>query len=163
MENPMVESRSPSDFWGKRWNVLVHDLLKRGVFLPVRKHHSKYAAVMSTFVASGLFHEWMSMSMFPNWGYCSADIDDGDGMTPSECYGPPWGFSLMFFLWQAGLIALEFQIGHWKIFSCIPGPLQTPLLICSGAIVGHWFLIPYVDSNYFEHASLTFFLLKKRL
>jgi hypothetical protein len=28
MENPMLESTSPSEFWGKRWNKVVHGVLK---------------------------------------------------------------------------------------------------------------------------------------
>ena len=33
MLNPIFESSSPSDFWGRRWNLVVHGLLKRYVFL----------------------------------------------------------------------------------------------------------------------------------
>ena len=29
MLNPIFESASPSDFWGRRWNLVVHGLLKR--------------------------------------------------------------------------------------------------------------------------------------
>lgn len=28
MENPVLESVSPSEFWGKRWNKLIHGVLK---------------------------------------------------------------------------------------------------------------------------------------
>lgn len=28
MENPILESTSPSEFWGKRWNKVVHGVLK---------------------------------------------------------------------------------------------------------------------------------------
>jgi hypothetical protein len=28
MENPLLESTSPSEFWGERWNKLVHGVLK---------------------------------------------------------------------------------------------------------------------------------------
>jgi hypothetical protein len=28
MENPILESTSPSEFWGKRWNKLVQGVLK---------------------------------------------------------------------------------------------------------------------------------------
>jgi hypothetical protein len=61
--NPLFESTSPSEFWGKRWNVMVHSLLKRGVFKPVMKVcSSKFVASFAAFVASGLFHEWLLMS-----------------------------------------------------------------------------------------------------
>jgi hypothetical protein len=32
MKNPLFSSTSPSDFWGGRWNLIVHGLLKRGRF-----------------------------------------------------------------------------------------------------------------------------------
>jgi len=28
MEDPMLESTSPSEFWGERWNKLIHGVLK---------------------------------------------------------------------------------------------------------------------------------------
>merc|ERR1712232_108176 len=29
--NPLWESKSPTDFWNHRWNLMVHNILKRGV------------------------------------------------------------------------------------------------------------------------------------
>jgi len=59
MKNPMFESRSPSDFWSRRWNLLIHRVLKGGVYKPVRKHGSIALACVAVFVASGLFHEFL--------------------------------------------------------------------------------------------------------
>ena len=28
MNNPLLATTSPSDFWGKRWNLLIHGVLK---------------------------------------------------------------------------------------------------------------------------------------
>lgn len=36
VNNPMFGSISPSDFWGNRWNKLIHRGLKQGVYKPVR-------------------------------------------------------------------------------------------------------------------------------
>ena len=36
MQNPVFASESPSDFWGRRWNHVVHQCLKNGVYKPVR-------------------------------------------------------------------------------------------------------------------------------
>jgi hypothetical protein len=35
MDSPLFKSSSPSDFWGRRWNLVVHDLFKvRRTFVP---------------------------------------------------------------------------------------------------------------------------------
>jgi len=40
MHNPLFESTSPSDFWGRRWNMTAHKMLKvRGLFFPSVKIH----------------------------------------------------------------------------------------------------------------------------
>lgn len=58
-QNPLVMSTSPLDFWGRRWNRLVHGLFKRTVFLPlVRGGVPKAVASLGAFVMSGLFHEY---------------------------------------------------------------------------------------------------------
>ena len=31
--NPIFQSKSPSDFWSKRWNILVHGVLKVSLFI----------------------------------------------------------------------------------------------------------------------------------
>ena len=59
MLNPLFKSQSPLDFWSKRWNLLVHRVLKGGVYKPVRKHSSAIMAILASFIASGLFHEWL--------------------------------------------------------------------------------------------------------
>ena len=30
--NPIFKSKSPSDFWSKRWNLLIHGLLKVSLY-----------------------------------------------------------------------------------------------------------------------------------
>jgi Membrane bound O-acyl transferase family len=60
MENPLMQSQSLTELWSKKWNKLVEGVLKRGVYLPLRKSgYSKNLAALSTFLASGLFHEWL--------------------------------------------------------------------------------------------------------
>jgi hypothetical protein len=72
MLNPIFESSSPSDFWGRRWNLVVHGILKRGVYKPVRSKHSRRVASIATFIASGLFHEWLlSGELFESFEYHS--------------------------------------------------------------------------------------------
>jgi hypothetical protein len=142
MDNPLLESKSPSDFWGRRWNLLIHRGLKNGVYKPVRQQGGgKPLAVLATFVASGLFHEWLLPSVF-------FDYPNQHGMT------------LLFFSWQAGLVAIEALIGHWTIFNrlskTLPGIVRTSLVVIAGIPLGHWFVESYVSSNFFLQGQCTF-------
>jgi hypothetical protein len=142
MDNPMLESKSPSDFWGRRWNLLVHRGLKNGVYKPVRKHGGgKPIAVLATFVASGLFHEWLLPSVFFD-------------------YPNTHGTTTFFFAWQAMLVAMEALIGHWTVFQrlskSLPGAVRTFLVIIAGVPLGHWFIESYISSNFFLQGQVTF-------
>jgi hypothetical protein len=33
--NPLVLSSSPHDFWGRRWNMVVHGFIRRSCFVPL--------------------------------------------------------------------------------------------------------------------------------
>ena len=60
MENPLMQSKSLTELWSKKWNKLVEGVLKRGVYVPMRKLGlSKFPASLGTFLVSGLFHEWL--------------------------------------------------------------------------------------------------------
>lgn len=57
--SPLVFSSSPLDFWGRRWNRLIHGLFKRTVFKPlVQASVPKVLASLMAFFVSGLFHEY---------------------------------------------------------------------------------------------------------
>lgn len=57
--NPLLESRSLREFWGTRWNVPVHRLLQRTVYVPMREHgYTRPIAALGTFLVSGLLHEY---------------------------------------------------------------------------------------------------------
>ena len=56
-DNPLFQTKTPRDFWGRRWNLQVTTSFKRCVFLPLRKLGTPpTTAALTTFVASGLFH-----------------------------------------------------------------------------------------------------------
>lgn len=50
-------ARSPRDFWGRRWNLVVHDMVLRHVFLPLRGLRRPLWATLWVFVLSGVIHE----------------------------------------------------------------------------------------------------------
>ena len=50
-------SKTLAEFWSKRWNLVVRNLLSSGVFKPmIRLTGSHWLARMTTFVASGILH-----------------------------------------------------------------------------------------------------------
>ncbi|MCH9682081.1 MAG: membrane bound O-acyl transferase family-domain-containing protein [Deltaproteobacteria bacterium] len=51
-------ARSPRDFWGRRWNLVVHDLAFRHVFLPLGGLRKPLRSTIGVFVVSGLIHEY---------------------------------------------------------------------------------------------------------
>lgn len=58
-------STSLQDFWGRRWNLMVADVLRHTIYLPMKVFLSKYLgqqrvvvpSVMIVFLVSGLMHE----------------------------------------------------------------------------------------------------------
>mmetsp|Transcript_51007 Transcript_51007/g.75711 ORF Transcript_51007/g.75711 Transcript_51007/m.75711 type:complete len:294 (-) Transcript_51007:125-1006(-) len=157
MKNPLFESTSPSDFWGRKWNLLLHGVLKRGVFKPVLKYFPKYVAAVSTFLASGLFHEWILTGVF----YQSDDVMHVSGeCTSPSCYYPVHGKNISFFLWNAVIIVTELSIGHLYVFqwmkTSLPKSIVSLLVVSTALPVAHLFTGDYVKSNYFVHGQVGF-------
>jgi hypothetical protein len=57
--NSPLLARSPRDFWGKRWNLFVHTVALRHLFIPLRGLRRPALAAGVIFLASGLLHEYL--------------------------------------------------------------------------------------------------------
>ncbi|CAB9504739.1 long-chain-alcohol O-fatty-acyltransferase [Seminavis robusta] len=160
--DPVSKSVSFSEFWARRWNLSVHTTLKRGVFKPVRRFFPKYVALASTFLASGLFHEWIVWLTFAPVFESISDARNKDSCPNASCFQPTYGPAIVFFLFQAMLIALEFLVGsHLKGFTdAIPTPLATLLVVCIGGSMAHWFSDGYVHSSFFLDAQVAYIGIK---
>jgi len=55
-DNPLA-SRTPGEFWGRRWNTWVNHLLYRYIFVPMRGRHHPVRGTLAAFAFSGAFHE----------------------------------------------------------------------------------------------------------
>ena len=68
-------------------------------------------------------------------------------MVTNESYIPKYGYSTMFFLWNALFIAIENFTKDTKIISLasslIPQPLATALLVSCVLPIAHWFADDY--------------------
>ena len=140
----MFKSRSPSEFWGRRWNVLVHKGLKNGVYKPARKYtSSKIFGVIATFVVSGIIHEYVNFVMFND------DVD--------EAYRFTWK-QMMFFGWNGIIITFEYCIGHWTIFKWmsrnLPQIVLTAFVLCSALPLAHLFTGDWIRYGYFDAVYL---------
>ncbi|PIA32331.1 hypothetical protein AQUCO_04500141v1 [Aquilegia coerulea] len=71
-------STSLQDFWGKRWNLMVTNILRPTIYIPIRytctrmvgTKCAKLAGMMATFVVSGLMHELIYFyvgRVLPTW------------------------------------------------------------------------------------------------
>jgi len=155
-ENPLLESSSPSNFWGRRWNTLIHGLLKRAIYKPTRTFigQRKFVAVMATFLASGILHEFIWSVMFLTHG-CDDASDDEKHIS---CFKYLPGKSFAFFAWNGIIIIFEHMVGGWLIFQrmkrTLPLPLKTALVILTALPLGHLFTGDWIESGYFSHYAM---------
>lgn len=155
MTNPMGESQSMAEFWGKRWNKLIQTLLKRGIFKPLRSILPKYVAMAGCFVVSGFFHEWLMLIIFAP---LPEDIEN-ENCGQNQCYKLVWGSALLFFVWMGVLVAWEFMFLPRSYFK------KSTLFYkaCMGcvAMVGcPFFMAPYVHTTFFKDGFLGYFMVQ---
>ncbi|KAL5719738.1 hypothetical protein ACHQM5_012483 [Ranunculus cassubicifolius] len=129
-------STSLQDFWGKRWNLMVSDLLKSTIHVPTKsfctpifgKRFALHAAILATYTVSGLAHEVMHFYVGRRW--------------------PTWEVFWFFVIHGVGL-ALEIEGKKiasrkgWKLSPIISLPLTVGFVMVSGiwlcyAELIHW-------------------------
>mmetsp|Transcript_100121 Transcript_100121/g.188572 ORF Transcript_100121/g.188572 Transcript_100121/m.188572 type:complete len:424 (-) Transcript_100121:201-1472(-) len=122
---PLILSTSVKDFWGRRWNLLIHRLMHRSFFTPIAPIVGPQAGAIAAFLVSGVFHEYMWL--LTNWH--EADY------TP---FGPLKFFAVQFLLLTAESMLKRTWIG--KAFSSLPSPVLTILTTLAILPSGHFFL-----------------------
>mmetsp|Transcript_77310 Transcript_77310/g.202882 ORF Transcript_77310/g.202882 Transcript_77310/m.202882 type:complete len:448 (-) Transcript_77310:93-1436(-) len=130
MRAPLLLSTGIRDFWGRRWNLVIHRLMKRTFFTPFLRSSCgmRHVGGMLAFMMSGLFHEYMWLAV--NWFQ----------LCP-EHYVP--GQVLLFFLSQYLLCAAEAMLaptaaGRWAC--TLPTALRTVGVTLSILPLGPLFL-----------------------
>lgn len=147
VDHPMLLSSSPSDFWGRRWNRLVHGGLKNGIYKPIRAStNSRAIATVTTFLMSGLIHEYVWCVLFYQ------------NVHQQDVYQPPFGKSLLFFGWNGILLVLEYAvIGEtlWKrMTSFVPRAVVTLIVVLMALPVSHLFTGDLIVGGYFQTLEL---------
>lgn len=133
-DNPMTHSTSPSDFWGRRWNSLVHIVLKGAIYIPLRKNgFSKGIAALATFAGSGLLHEYV----------LTAIALKGAMPNDKNAHLPKYGNHLAFFAWNGVVLMLEGLFYKHaiiqKVKTTLPDVVITAMVIMTVLPIGHWF------------------------
>jgi len=155
MSDALFRSSSPSEFWGRRWNTLIHGVLKRAIYKPALRYLPKAFAATAAFLSSGLFHEFILSAIFYVPKYELGPSDQS-----KHYYVPTYGRNLVFFLINAFIIAAEHKFGGAPAFAWIKTNLPIPvvsLLVVSTALpFAHLFTADYILSDYFVHGKIGF-------
>ena len=135
--SPMTKSQSPSEFWGRQWNVAVHKGLKNGVYKPTRyMTNSNMMGILAAFVISGVMHEYVNLVIFSRTGIEFK-----------------WKY-MLFFGYNACLLFAEHLFGSLHIVqdivSTLPKPLITALVLSVALPVAHLFTGDWIVHGYFD-------------
>ncbi|CAL9017910.1 unnamed protein product [Prunus brigantina] len=128
-------STSLQDFWGRRWNLMVTNILRPVAYDPVRRismrilgpRWARFLAVMSTFAVSGLMHEAI-------YYYLTR-------------VSPTWEVT-WFFVLHGVCVAVEVEVkktaaDRWRLHPVVSGPLTIVFL----AVTGNWLFFPQLLRN----------------
>ena len=91
MLGPLWFSTTTREFWGRRWNMLIHRIMKRTYFTPLLKRGYPRLGGLMAFVISGLFHEHL-------WAVLSC---------PDQLHDFGAGLATAFFTFQFVVCAIE--------------------------------------------------------
>jgi hypothetical protein len=124
-KNPLFLSTSPKDFWGRRWNLVIHKTLKRLCFKPlVLMGCPVWAATLAAFAISGAFHEYMWSIMCFSRGFVLGEVT-------------------VFFAYQAGLCvvqALLERVVPASLGKCLPRVVKWFATVAAITPSGHLFV-----------------------
>jgi len=158
--DPLWSSTSPTDFWNRRWNTVVHDILKGGAFLPARRYFSSTVSLVIVFISSGLLHEYTwSVTFYHDW----KSRDEATGIC-SHCYSHTMLKLTLFFMWNGAIMLLERPMRNFPPFSWIgklPVPIISTLVLATALPVSHWFVGDWIVGGFFKDWAPAFLLIKK--
>jgi hypothetical protein len=125
-----------------------------GVFLPSQKFFHTKIAVFLTFLASGLFHDFIHTCVF----YNHSSRFEKNGTCDGTCYFPMYGKLTAFFLYTGVIMLLQRPLGRIAPFqwmaSNLPAPIKATLLVFIHLPVAHWYYGDWVAGGYFRNFAV---------
>uniref|UniRef100_A0A5B7BKD6 Putative long-chain-alcohol O-fatty-acyltransferase 5 n=1 Tax=Davidia involucrata TaxID=16924 RepID=A0A5B7BKD6_DAVIN len=126
---------SLQDFWGRRWNLMVTNILRHTVYKPVRsasaallgREWAPLPAVLAAFLVSGLMHELL-------FYYVTRAT-------------PTWEMTL-FFVLHGVCVVVEFRVkraltDRWRLHWAVSGPLTVGFVM----VTSFWLFFPPLTRN----------------
>lgn len=166
-DQPFTKSRTPTEFWTQRWNMLTRPLLKGGVFLPMRKYFSSKVSLFCTFVASGLYHDYVWYCIF----YDLRQEEDGTTTTSCRhtpgviCHDHQFGRVTLFFAYVGMMMLLERPVAKLPPIQWMEQRLPTPviahLLLLLALPFAYWYYGDWIAGGYFDHFAVALWQIKK--
>ncbi|GMH82855.1 hypothetical protein TrST_g8975 [Triparma strigata] len=141
MKKPMFLSQGIREFWGKRWNLLVHDSLKRSVHSPLKGVVGVASSYLAVFFASAVLHEYFFYLILVN--------------NSAASYVP--GKVSVFFLWNGVLCALEpHVVDFYRRTGLPPMPhvIVTAFTVLSALPLGGLFTDDWRDGGLFDDVAV---------
>jgi hypothetical protein len=139
---PLWTSRSPREFWGRNWNLVIHRTLKHGTYLPARKFVSSSTATFLTFLASGVLHD-----------YCWTVIFYKSTWTPRPLK------VTAFFVWCG--LTLMAPINLDEFVKNLPTPIVSTLVVLTVLPVAHWFSGDWCAGGVFSDCAIGLWHVRK--
>jgi Membrane bound O-acyl transferase family len=159
-DHPLWTSRSPSEFWGVKWNRMIHTLLKYGTFRPARQFMSKRMAILVTFIVSGIIHEYVWTLLF--YQYPNGTIPDASNAS-TQHVPVVWKLTL-FFVWNGVVMLLERPVAPYvqHMTSKLPTWIVSTLVVWTALPVSHWYTGDWVVGGYFHDLSIGLWMVRKQ-
>lgn len=163
---PLLTTRNPSDFWGRKWNLFIHRMLKHGVYLPVKKFGSTKFAILLTFLASGLFHEYLNSLVWYVHKYKHDDVTGVCRDGQYDCYFPIVMKESAFFLWNGVVVTIErccLSNRKWyqQLISRPPLFVVSTIVVMTALPISHWITGDWAEGGYFEDYSMSLWHVRK--
>ena len=137
MFNRPYLATSLRDFWGRRWNILISNVFKRIVYLPLGGRNNRVVAYSAVFFASAVYHEYLNFY---------------SGLTPLHNLH----FFVVMGLATTGSTMAWVRIGPWLDRMQVPRRVVSVFSWAGTLVVllsvAPSFFKPYDDAEFFEEA-----------
>jgi len=137
--------------------LMIQNLLKTGIFLPLRQIVGSKLAILGTFAVSGLYHEYVWMCTFYNHKHLQENGCQG-------CHEVQFGKVTGFFLYTGIVLLLQRPLGklvpiQW-ISNNLPRPVLAHLLLLLHLPIASWYYGDWIHGGYLDSFSIGIFQIR---